>query len=107
MYVIIVGMLVLLCVSVVHIVQAYREGVPVVELPSKSQKYMHANTLYNLREYTVNTLLCLFGLLLIVAYPLTYILAYINAVVFKQYLYVKHVGIPAIKNYLKHCFTKL
>lgn len=102
MYVIIVGMLVLLCVSVVHIVQAYREGVPVVELPSKAQQYVRDNTLYDLREYLTAILLGLFGLLLLIAHPLTYILACINAFVFKQYLYVKHVGIPAIKNYLKH-----
>lgn len=102
MYVIIVGMLVLLCVSVVQLVFNYRGGINPVQLPNTMQKYIRDNVVYNGKAALVQYISGLVNLLLIIAYPLTYILACINAVVFKQYLYVKHVGIPAIKNYLKH-----
>ena len=102
MYVIIVGMLVLLCVSVCYILKAYQDGIRVPELPSAVQRRAYEDTLYDIRQYSTALVLGVVGLLWVVAYPLTYILACINAVVFKQYLYVKHVGIPAIKNYLKH-----
>ena len=102
MYVIIVGMIVLLCVSVAHIVFSYREGISPVQLPSSMQKYIRANVVYDTRELIADFITSTCGLLMTVAYPLTYILACINAVVFKQYLYVKHVTIPAIKDYLKH-----
>ena len=102
MYVIIVGMLVLLCVSVVQLVYNYRGGANPVQLPTIMQKSIQTNIKADIHEVLVDAISGLCGILLIVAYPLTYILACINAVVFKQYLYVKHVTIPAIKDYLKH-----
>lgn len=102
MYVIIAGMLVLLCVSVVYILKAYQEGIRVHELPTAVQRRAYNDALYDVRQYSTALVLGVVGLLCVVAYPLTYILACINAIVFKQYLYVKHVTIPAIKDYLKH-----
>ena len=102
MYVIIVGMLVLLCVSVVQLVFNYHGGINPVQLPNTMQKYIRDNVVYNGKDALVQYVSGLINLLLIIAYPLTYILACINAVVFKQYLYVKHIAIPAIKDYLKH-----
>ena len=102
MYVIIVGMLVLLCVSVFQLVFDYRGGINPAQLPSSMQKYIRDNVVYDTRELLADFISSTCGLLMIVAYPLTYILACINAFVFKQYLYVKHITIPAIKGYLKH-----
>lgn len=101
MYIIIVGMLVLLCVSTVQIVYNYRGGTNPVQLPSKMCSYVEGNLVYDFKDATVSAVSGLINLLLIVAYPLTYILAYINSVVFKLYLYLKHITVPAIKDLIK------
>lgn len=96
---IILGILVVLfCVSLVQVVYNYNAmSTSVAKLPSVMQQYGKANVVHDGKVALVSIVSGIGILLLIVAYPTTYVLAYINALVLKTYLYGKGITISAIK----------
>ena len=78
MLVLVAGLLVLLCISTVQVAWNYYRGISPLDLPSTMQKYVRDNTMYDLKEYGGMLFESTTNLLIIIAYPLTYILCTIG-----------------------------
>lgn len=96
---IVLGILVVLfCISTVQVVYNYNAmSTSVTKLPSVMQQYGRANVIHDSKVALVSIVSGIGVLLLIIAYPTTYVLAYTNALVLKLYLYGKVVISSAIK----------
>lgn len=91
MLILVVGLLVLLCVSTVQVAWNYYRGISPLELPRTMQKYVRDNVAYDLPHYGAMFFESTVCLLVIIAYPLTYILTVIGYYLYKLYSTVKGV----------------
>lgn len=83
MYVIIAGLLILLCVSNFQIIYNYYNGVKPYELPKFIQTYVRNRTVDDLKEALVDFATGFLNLLIVVATPLTYTLSVLYNYVYK------------------------
>lgn len=89
MLIVVVGLLVLLCVSTAQVAWNYYRGVSPLDLPRNMQKYVRGNVIYNFKTGVEHTWKGLLMLLVIVAYPLTYILTVLGYYLYWLYSTVK------------------
>lgn len=89
MLIVVAGLLVLLCVSTVQVVWNYYRGISPLDLPRTMQEYVRGNTLYDLKTYGAMFFESTLALLIIIAYPLTYILTVLGYCLYKLYSTVK------------------
>lgn len=85
MLILVVGLLVLLCVSTVQVAWNYYRDISPLDLPRRMQKYVRDNTVYDLKEYGAMLFVSTFSLLIIIAYPLTYILSILGQLTYRAY----------------------
>lgn len=89
MLIVVAGLLVLLCVSTVQLVWNYHKGISPLDLPRNMQKYVRGNVIYDFKTGVDHTWKGLLMLLVIIAYPLTYILTVLGYYLYKLYNTVK------------------
>lgn len=85
MLILVVGLLVLLCVSTVQVAWNYHRNISPLDLPRIMQKYVRANVVHDFKANGVLFLEGLLALLIIVAYPFTYILSILGYYLYKLY----------------------
>lgn len=85
MYVIIAGLLILLCVSNFQIIYNYYKGVKPYELPKLVQTYVRNRTVDDIKEALVDFVTGFLNLLIVVATPLMYTLSVLYNYVYKLY----------------------
>lgn len=85
MLILVVGLLVLLCVSTFQVAWNYHGGVSPLDLPRTMQEYVRGNTVYDLKTYGAMFFESTAYLLIIIAYPLTYILTVLGYYLYKLY----------------------
>ena len=85
MYVIIAGLLVLLCVSNFHILVSYHNGFKPTEISQRIHRYMRTDLLYDSKDAATTFIVSLTHLLMVVAFPLTYILSVLYARLYMLY----------------------
>lgn len=100
---IILGILVVLfCISLIQVIYNYTVmSTHVTKLPSVMQRYGKANVVYDGKVALVSFVTGVGLLLLVLACPITYVLACINALVFKTYLYGRGVVSTVLKHFMK------
>ena len=85
MLILIVGLLVLLCVSTVQVAWNYHRNISPLDLPRIMQKYVRANVVHDLKKYSAMLFESAVCLLIIIAYPFTYILSILGYYSYKAY----------------------
>ena len=89
MLILVVGLLVLLCVSTVQVAWNYYRNVSPLDLPRTMAKYVENNVVFDLKTGVDHLWKGLLMLLVIVAYPLTYIMSTLGYYLYKLYNTVK------------------
>lgn len=89
MLILIAGLLVLLCVSTCQVAYNYHKGVSPLNLPRAMAKYVEKNVMFDLKTGADHLWKGLLMLLVIVAYPLTYIISTLGYYLYKLYNTVK------------------
>lgn len=85
MLILVVGLLVLLCVSTFQVAWNYHRNVSPLELPRTMAKYVEGNVVFDLKTGVDHIWKGLLMLLIIVAYPLTYIISTLGYYLYKLY----------------------
>lgn len=91
MLILVVGLLVLLCVSTFQVAWNYYRGGSPLELPRTMVKYVEKNVVFDLKTGVDHIWKGLLMLLIIVAYPLTYIISTLGYYLYKLYNTVRGV----------------
>lgn len=85
MLILVVGLLVLLCVSTFQVAWNYYRGGSPLDLPRTMVKYVEKNVVFDLKTGVDHIWKGLLMLLIIVAYPLTYIISTLGYCLYKLY----------------------
>lgn len=85
MLILVVGLLVLLCVSTAQVAWNYYRGISPLDLPRIVQEYAIDNTAHDLKKYSAMLFESAISVLVILAYPITYILSTIGYYLYKLY----------------------